>query len=252
MSSPVFVLARKETAVALRGGTAWATLFATGALAFGLGAVLQRLSPALRGETAARIVEAILFATPLFAAAAAAGTFARERASGTLETLLAAPVSDAQVVTGKFLAAWILCTGATAALAALAAATASVPALAAASRLPPPEPGEGALLAAGIAAVATVQAAGIAAGMILSLAIRREAGAAAAAGAVAAAFAALASGEIPGAAPDGPLAHLNVVDFALGAADSRPLFFWLSLAALLLFGCVRFLESRRWLAKGRS
>ena len=199
------------------------------------------MSPAQADERAARLVEVLLLSTPPLAAAVTSGLFARERACGSLETLLSAPVSDAAVVLGKLLAA--LCVGGAAALAALAAFAAGP------LGFPRPDGGEVRLAAIGLAAAATAQLSWCACGVFLSLVSRREGGAAAATLVAAAASSAVAAGKLPFTAPDGLAAHLDLVPFALGVADTRPVFAFLSAAAFFLFAATRMLESRFWLIR---
>ena len=158
MKSPALVIARKDVSAALRGGSFWFAFAASAALAVCLAALLRRLSPAAPEERAARLVETLLLATPPLAVAASAGSFARERAARSLETLLSAPVSDTQAVAGKFLASAALCVGGTFAMAAVSA-FASGP-----LGFRPPDAGEIALAAAGLAAVAAAQLAWCACG----------------------------------------------------------------------------------------
>lgn len=239
--SPAFAIARRETAAAFLNRSFWFALAATAALACGAGAMLARLLPAAAGERPARLVEILLLSTPVLATALSAGSFARQRADGSLETLLSAPVSDGSVVVGKFLGAFVPCVAGTALLAAAA--------LAACGPLgePWPDAGETALAAVGIAAVAAAQAAWCSAGVFFSLFARRESGAAAATFAAALASAAVASGDLPFADPDGALARLDIVRFALGTADTRPAVAFVSVAAFFLFAATRLLESRHWM-----
>ena len=243
MKSPVLAIARKEFFSGLRGASFWIALASSAGLALAVGAVLARMSPAQADERAARLVEVLLLSTPPLAAAVTSGLFARERACGSLETLLSAPVSDAAVVLGKFLAAAALCVGGAAALAALAAFAAGP------LGFPRPDGGEVRLAAIGLAAAATAQLSWCACGVFLSLVSRREGGAAAATLVAAAASSAVAAGKLPFAAPDGLAAHLDLVPFALGVADTRPVFAFLSAAAFFLFAATRMLESRFWLIR---
>ncbi len=243
MKSTVFVIARKELSAGLRGASFWLSLAVSAALAAALGALFVRLRPAPADERAARLVEILLLSTPPLAAAVSSGPFARERASGALETLLAAPVSDAAAVLGKFLAAAALCLGGTLVLALVAAASAGP------LGLPRPDGGEIRLAAIGLAAASAAQLSWCACGLFFSLVSRREGGAAAATLVAAAASAIVAAGELPFTAPDGFAAHLDLVQFALGIADTRPVFAFLSAAAFFLFAAVRMLESRFWLLR---
>jgi Cu-processing system permease protein len=103
----VRLVARKEVRDALR--SRWFQLYAAG-FAF-LALALSRLSLgeaaggglAGFGRTAASLVNLVLLTVPLMGLTLGAGSLAGERERGTLATLLAQPVTRAEVLAGKYL-----------------------------------------------------------------------------------------------------------------------------------------------------
>jgi ABC-2 type transport system permease protein len=165
-----------------------------------------------------------------------------EARSGLLEFLLTAPVSDAAVVTGKFLAA--------ATFMALLWASVPVYAVVLASLGMPPDPG---LLCGGwigaCLASALFCALGLFASSLTSMPI------VAAFGAVVASLAVVTAPLLAGLSDQlwvrRAVARLDVIDhhksaFLCGVLDTAYVAFFLSWTALLLFLCVRALEARRW------
>ena len=198
-------------------------------------------------------VTELFFATPFFwlivllaAPVITMRLFAQEKFAGTFETLMTAPVSDLQVVLAKFTAAWIffllLWLPLLANIFILRRFTSDPAALDAGTV-------GGAFL--GIALLGGVFMAG---GLLASAITRSQ---------IVAAMICLAGGTTLFLlsflgdrfdAHSGLLAqacnYLNLFDhmsdFARGVADTRPVFFYLSLTALFLFLTLRVVESRRW------
>lgn len=102
----VLILARKEVRDALRNR--WFLLYAVcfAALSLGLASVALagtgRLGLAGFGRTAASLVNLVLLIVPLMGLTLGAAALAGERERGTLETLLAQPVTRGEVLLGKF------------------------------------------------------------------------------------------------------------------------------------------------------
>jgi ABC-2 type transport system permease protein len=170
--------------------------------------------------------------------------FAEERRAGTLETLMTVPVTEAQVVLGKYAGAFtfLLLAAAPAAgnvfiLAAFSAGGVAV------------DPGAmlgGALILVVIAAFC------LALGLLISLMTRHQI--IAAVGGFSATWFVLLCGWLaaslafgPGNLADYVSAMNHIEDFVRGSLDTRPLVLYLSGTALVLFLAVRVLESRRWI-----
>ena len=238
MPSPTAVLFRKECRVALRSTATWC-VFAACASLVGLFFVF-----ALRDASGGSATLPELFCTPLAlasplpAAFFTMGLFARERHNGTLETLLTAPITDAQTVLAKFAAACLL---------SLAALALCLPVFHAYLRFAAPPPDFDPLaLAAGWGAIAAATALWTAFGTFFSLLCRHESAAGAATLIVGFGLALPVSGAVPFPF-ESAVASYSLVSFARGVADTRPLFAALSGTLFLLFLSVRTLESRRWL-----
>lgn len=238
MSRVPLVLWRKETALALRSRATW---FVFAAVA-GLSGLL--LATGLRESAGHAVALPVVFCSRLALAAPFAvafftmGLFARERASGTLESLLTAPVTDGEVVLGKFLASYTLVL--------LSLALGSLPLAVYLRMAAPPPPFAPAHAAWGAAGVALAASAWTAFGVLAAVSARRESAAGAMTLAFSLATAALVSETVPVAAA-GPLARMvGIVDFARGVADTRPVVLFLTGAAFFLFCAVRLLETRRW------
>ena len=241
MSRAALVLWRKETSLALRSRSSWLVLAAVSGLSGILLAAGLRASAGRVATLPAVYVSALALAAPFAVAFFTMGLFARQRASGALELLLTAPVTDAEAVAGKFLAAYTLV------LAALAAA--SLP-LAVYLRLAaPPPPFAPADLVWGAAAVAAAAAAWTAFGTMTAAAARRESSAGAVALAFSLSTAALFAERFPGLRAGELSGMLDFVDFARGAGDTRPLVLAATAAAFFLFCAVRILETRRWASR---
>ena len=240
MSRIPFVLWRKETALALRSRAAWFVFAAVSALAGVLFAAELHGAAGGAARLPAVFCSQLALAAPFPAAFFTMGLFARERASGALEALLSTPVTDAEVVLGKFLSALTLV------LASLALAGLCLPVY---LRLAAPPPAfDPAHLAWGCGAVALSAAAWTAFGVLAAVAARRESAAGAATLAFALASVAFLAGWFPGLRESGPARAFGLADFARGIADTRPAVLLLTCTAFFLFCAVRLLETRRWAA----
>ena len=169
--------------------------------------------------------------------------FAEERRMGTLETLLAAPVTETDVVLAKFagaFSAFLLLWIPTLAYAAILKRCGA--------QLPPIDWGP---VAAGYLGTALVGAFFLSVGLLCSLLTRHQA---VAAMVCLAALGLLLSGSLlPFYAHTEPIrqvargisAPLHVMDFASGIVDTRTVVWYLSSTVLLLFISIRILEARR-------
>ena len=108
MPSPTAVLFRKECRVALRSTSTWCVFAACASLVGLFFAFALREAEGGPATLPELFCAPLALAAPLPAAFFTMGLFARERHNGTLETLLTAPVSDAQTVLAKFSAACLL------------------------------------------------------------------------------------------------------------------------------------------------
>lgn len=164
--------------------------------------------------------------------------FSTEKATGTIETLMTAPVTDAQVVIGKFAAAFTLvCMS-------LAFAFSIFPVY---LHLATPAPAYSPLsLYIGMVAVTFCAATGCALGTLISLLSRQQAPAAITTLLITLASAAAFTDAIPGFSGVGFFKGFDVADFARGTADTRIGFATVSTFIFLLFIAIRILESRRW------
>lgn len=171
--------------------------------------------------------------------------FAEEIRMGTLETLMAAPVTEAEVVLSKFAAA-----GTVYALMWLPAL--AYPAVARACGVQIPPSGAGVALA-GFLGMMLLGGVFLSAGLFCSLLTKHQVVAAMLSFGVLGTWvsggllALRGGGEVAGAAAllRALSAPQHMRDFAAGILDTRTLVFHLSAAALLLFASVRLLEARR-------
>jgi len=185
---------------------------------------------------------AILFWLPLFATAITMRLFAEEKRTGTLETLMTAPVSDVEAVAGKFGAALSLVL-----LAALPAVSALFVLAAFAGAPPLSDPGGffgGCLILALLAGLC------VAIGLFVSLLTRSQAVAAICCfAAICLPFLARITARLPllsDAALEALDAETHILDFARGSLDTRPIVLYLSATWFVLFAAVKALEFRRW------
>ena len=164
---------------------------------------------------------------------------AEERRSGTLEVLLTSPVTDAQVVLGKFL-------GAVGLLVVLVAATIHFPLILAQYGSPDPGP-----LFTGYLGLLLVGASFMAVGVLASSLTESQvvAGFLSFGGLLVLWIIGWAASQ-PGSAVGHVLEQLSLLnhfdDLAKGVIDSKDIVFYLSFMAVCLFGAVRALESRKW------
>lgn len=237
MSRVPFVLWRKETSLALRSCATWIVFAAVAGLAGVLFVWGLRESAGRVAQLPAVFCAQISVVAPFAAAFFTMGLFARERASGSLEALLTAPVTDAEVVAGKFLSAFTLV------LLSLAFASLSLPVylrLASAQAFVP------AHVADGLAAVALASAAWTAFGVMAAAAARREASAGVATLVVCLPAGLLSAGAFPWIPADGVAVLSGVAGFARGVADTRPVVLLATCTLFFLFCATRVLETRRW------
>jgi ABC-2 type transport system permease protein len=171
--------------------------------------------------------------------------FAEEKRSGSLELLMTVPVSEAEIVLGKY-------AGALSFLLIVIAPMAVCPFLLVAL-----SPGlglhdldAGAMLG-GLVIMVLLSGFCVAVGLVVSLMTRNQM--VAAISCFCAVWLVLLAGwllsMVPGVA--GPVSDYltatnHLVDFARGAVDTRPVVLYLSGTAFMLFAAVRLLESRRW------
>lgn len=229
---------RREALAALRGTLAWSLV---GAFAAATGALLLLSLFSAEGtvQTLATLYTRVVALTlPGLTALATMRAFTEERQTGTLETLLTAPVSDAAVVFAKFGAALLL--------AVLALGVASLGfVLYVETALPPPVYSRTGIAAA-MALLLLHAAAWTATGVLTSLWSRHQAIAAVLSLLATVPHSILAAGLAPSVETSGYLDSLSVAHVARGVVDSRPIILCLTALALALFVAVRTLETRRW------
>lgn len=236
--NPAFTIWRRESKSLLRSPVAWC-VFAGFVAANGI-----RFTAALRqAEGTVESLPAVLCSQLLLTlciptAFFTMGLFATEKSTGTLETLITAPVTDAQVVIGKFLAAcsttWL----------AIAFATLIFPITLKLAALPPAF--STLSLYGGLAAVAFYAATWCALGTLISLLSNHQAPAGVATLGTTLVWATIATDSLPDFARTLIPIHYDVADFARGIVDTRFIFVAISSLVFLLFCAVRILESRRW------
>lgn len=177
----------------------------------------------------------LLFVAPLLTMR----LLAEERRSGTMELLLTSPVTDLQVVAGKFLAAVGL-------LAVLLGVTAHFPLILVQYGSPDPGP-----LLSGYLGLLLVGASFMAVGVLASSLTESQVVAGFLSfGALLALWIVGWAADQAGATAGEVLRQLSILnhfdDLAKGVIDTKDLIFYLSFMALCLFGAVRALESRNW------
>lgn len=186
---------------------------------------------------------AAAFWLPLLIAGATMRLFAEERQSGTLETLLTAPVTDGAVVGGKYLAALSFVLG--------QVLLATVPMWALRMGALHLTTFDAAGLAGALLMLALLGASGTALGTLVSLCTRHQSVA------MALTLTALAAPYLLYLAGAQVLPSLRwhfggfpietqLLDFARGVIDFRWVLLHLSVMVLSLFFCVRILEARLW------
>lgn len=193
----------------------------------------------------------LLFGAPYFWVAALAAIalitmplFAEERRSGTLEMLLTAPVTDLQVVLGKYAGAFmffLLMTMPTAAYFILLKVVASGMAIL-----------DWRPILTGYLSLWLIGACFIAIGMFVSALTRSQVVAAVGCFVAVSIFFFLDTVRlvVPGAAAQEALTYLSsaqhVREFAQGIVDTRPIVLYLSLAVFFVFATVKAIEARQW------
>lgn len=181
---------------------------------------------------------ALLWALPALVALVTMRTFAEERATGTLELLLTAPVPDRSVVLAKFAAAYTVV---------FLAVLASIGGLAIYAETASPHPDYSRTGVAAATGVLLLHAASwTAAGLLASLFVRRQAAAAILTLAVTLPAALVLSGELAPYTSFKSLEYLAIGEVARGVVDSRTIVLAVSTLLLYLFTAVRALEARRW------
>jgi ABC-2 type transport system permease protein len=185
----------------------------------------------------------IFFWMPLFVTSITMRLFAEEKRSGTIETLMTAPVTDLQVVVGKFLGALSFLV------------VAAGPCIGAAYIMIWLSPGIDVLdtgaMFGGMLILLLMAALCVAIGLLASLFSRNQIVAAIACFcAICLPFLIRPAAAVLPFGSDRVLeflsAEAHIVDFSRGSVDSRPLVLYLSGMAFLLFASVKILESRRW------
>lgn len=195
--------------------------------------------------------ELLFGAPPFWAAVLAAVTLlsmsvvAEERRTGTLETLLSAPVTDLQVVLGKYGGLLVCFVAMTAPLAAYFVILRVVaPGMAGLDPAP---------IAGGFLALWLVGACFLAAGVLCSALTSSQAFAATLTAAAAGgafflpdALRPVLAGPVAQAVLDALSSSQHIRDFSTGIVDSRPVILYLSGTAWCLFAAVKTLEARQW------
>lgn len=236
--NPAFTIWRKECRSFLRAPVAWCIFAGFTAVS---GVVFTSALRQANGSTdslPAVLCTQLLLALCIPIAFFTMSLFSNEKATGTLETLMTAPITDAQVVLGKFAAAYTLV------CIALAITFLIFPVY---LKLATPPPSYSNLsLHVGLAAVALCAATGCALGVLVSLLSHHQAPAAITTLLITFASAAAFTDSIPGFNGVGLFQALDVADFARGIADTRIFFAAVSTLIFLLFIAIRVLESRRW------
>ncbi|MGN0845484.1 MAG: ABC transporter permease [Kiritimatiellia bacterium] len=241
--SPSLVIFRKETRSALLRPSTWGVFASTTAVLGIIYFLALRDFPSQTLEIAPLFSMCLLLTVPIPVSFFTMSLFPRERTTGSLELLLTAPVTDAEVVTGKFLSALFL---------SIAALLLTYIALAIhlnlSEQLIRPHL---ITLCGGFVGAFLATATLCAFGTLISLATNYEA----AAGAVTMLFSILiVSIVVESELGTGVAAiadNVNVLNFAHGILDSRPFITFLSTTLFFLFAAVRFLESRRWASASR-
>lgn len=236
--NPAFTIWRKECRSSMRSPIAWCIFAGFTAITGVLFTAALRQAEGSAEYLPAVLCTQIILALCIPVSFFTMSLFATEKASGTIETLMTAPVTDSQVVLGKFAAAYTLvCIS-------IAIAFSVFPVylkLAA----PPPSYSTPSLYA-GMAAVALCAATWCAWGTLISLLSHHQAPAAITTLVMTLASAAAFTDNIPGFNDAGFVKALDIADFARGTADTRIVFAAVSTLLFLLFVAIRVLESRRW------
>lgn len=239
--SPTVTIWHRECRVALGAVFSWVIFAGTTALTGLLFTVALHDANGSNDQLPAVFCTQLLLTVCIPVALFTMRMFAEERASGTLETLMTAPVTDRRVVLGKFLGALTMtCVS-------LFVTCMILPIY---MRLAAPPPFFSRVsLYGGLALVFLFAASSCAMGILLSLLSRHQAQAAIATTIAVLVPAALFSGTVHALSPAGSMfAIFDLTDFARGTADTRVIVGLVSATVFLLFCAIRVLESRRWSA----
>jgi ABC-2 type transport system permease protein len=191
----------------------------------------------------AMLFAGVIFCLTILVTVVSMRLFAEEKRSGTLETLMTAPVTEAEVVLGKYAGAltFVLFSAAVP-LAYLFVLRALNPGMAHLDR---------GALAGGCLITALLASFTLSVGLLVSLMTRNQI--AAAITCFCAIWLVLLAGSVGALAPPARaqigqyLAAVNhIQDFSRGSVDTRPIVLYVSGTALMLFAAVRVLESARW------
>lgn len=234
----ILLICRKDCLSLLRSTLSWSAFAVYTAVTGLLFTAMLRNATGTTEHLPAIFCMQLLLAMCIPASMFTMNLFAHERASGTIETLMSAPVTDAQVVLGKFLAAFIMTC--------LAIATACLVLPAYLAIAAPPPRYSTLSLATGIASTTLFAAMWCSLGTLLSLLSRHQAPPAIITLIISLAFSAAFTGNIRGLDGARTAFRIDIADFSRGNADSRIIFFAVSTTLFLLFCAVRVLESRRW------
>ena len=185
----------------------------------------------------------VFFWLPALAAVITMRCFADEKRLGTIETLMTSPISDSQIVLGKFFAAWSFL------LLVTLPALGNLWLLAWAS--PALESIDAGAVTGGVILYVLLSGMCVAAGLLASLCTKNQIVAFVSCFAVV--LLAVLAGELlvtlpyaGGAGFEALVLSRQVVDFSRGLIDSRPLVIYVTATAWLLFLAVRLLEWSRW------
>ncbi len=233
-----FTLWRRELQAAARSPATWTVVAAYASLT---GALLLYVLHAAEGSvrTLSALYTQVLSATlPLPVALVGTRGMTDERRSGTLETLLTAPVSDRAVVLAKFAGSLSVV------VLALIASVLGFVAYVETARPAPVYSRTG--LGAALLLLLLHAAVWCAVALWASILLRHSTTAMVLALAVTMPHGLIAAGLLPGVSTTGYVSALSVVNLARGVVDSRPILLCGSLLFLALFLCVRTIEARRW------
>jgi ABC-2 type transport system permease protein len=239
-----FLIWRRELEACFLSAVAYVLMVVFLAVASGTLLMDVVRAPVYDGDLAVAIYEAILIWLTILVTVVSMRLFAEEKRSGTLESLMTLPVTERQVVLGKY-------AGALSFLVLIV-----LPVLATVPILVWVSPGidrsaiDWTALATGGLGLLLVASLCTAVGLVASLLTRNQ---------IIAAVCAFCSvwlvllagwllGQVPGCAPvaDYVLVPDHLRQFARGVIDTRALVFYVSGTVFLLFVAVRVLEARRW------
>lgn len=232
------ILFRREALSQIRSTYSWA-LMSTFAAATGFYMLMSLHTAEGTIETLQTLyARALILSLPILCALATMKVFSGERMTGTIETLLTAPVSDAEVVMAKFWSALLLV------VFSLAASLVGF-VIYVETALPAPVYSRTGIAAA-LALTLLHAAAWTALGILSAVLTRHQAAAAAGCLLPAALHSSIAAGILPGTTPSGYVNALSIVHVARGVLDTRPILLCLSLTFFFVFLATRCLEARRW------